>query len=352
MMITPQAVYSHYDDAIYVASLMKKRLADYRRIIAIEARRIRREKFNAALYGGIAIGGFAVETMILALALAGLSFNVFGHTVSGSIFYGVVPMAFAYFHIRTHQEGDIGLKKLFSSWGRIALIIMVIAASGLLGMSFITGALDGLMAMSADGGGWSGDNAGTTLQSESDYAAWSGLIGGLAGIPVILFGIALTFSLLIAMNVVSFFVGKALFALNVVMTTEDRSADLDDLDQVNGRVKEFERLARRDRRAEVNWPDDPDLVFARAYFDYVLDHISRYRAAALLAFKSWDRFNYKRFQGEQGDVELIQEHFSDYDKASAYLDDLRDHARPHNTLKIIEGNPAAPTPPGGPSSKE
>lgn len=349
--MTPTAPPSHYSDIIYVAGIMKKRLGDYGRIIFIESRRIRREKRKLAVAGCAAVVGFTIETAILALALAGLSFNVMGHPVSGAIFYGVVPMAFAYFHIRVHEYGDEGLRRLFSNWGRIGLILMVIAASGLLGVSFIVGALDGLLAASGDGGGWSGDNGGDTLQSQSDYDAWSGVVGGLAGLPMVLFGIALIFSLVIAMNVVSWCVGKALFSLNIIMTTVDRSGDLDELKEVHGRVDAFMAMARAEKKAAARWPDDPNLAFARAYFDYVLDHLNRFRTAAMMVFRTHEAFNPRPIRGEVAEAEIIISQFENHDAAIAHLDELQDHARPHNTLKLLDANPAAPKSPPNPKSK-
>lgn len=347
----PVAPPNHYADMIYVGGIMKKRLGDYRRIISDESRRIRRETRKAWIWGIAAITGFSVETAILVFALAGLSFNVLGHTVSGTIFFGIVPMAFAYFHIRVHEYGDEGLRRLFSNWGRVGLILMVIAASGLLGVSFIVGALDSLIGASGDGGGWSGNNGGDTLQSQSDYDAWSSVVGGLAGLPMVLFGIALIFSLVIAMNVVSWCVGKALLSLNIIMTTVDRSGDLDELEEVHSRVDAFMAMARAEKKAAATWPDDPNLAFARAYFDYALDRLNRFRTAAMMAFRSYEAFNYVRFQAGVPEVELIRNEFASYEDATAHLDELQDRARPHNTLKLLEANPAAPKPVSTPRSK-
>lgn len=347
----PVAPPNHYSDIIYVAGIMKKRLGDYRRTISDESRRLRRETRKAFIWVGAALLGFSIETAILAFALAGLSFNVLGHTVSGTIFFGVVPMAFAYFHIRVHEYGDEGLRRLFSNWGRVGLILMIIAASGLLGVSFIVGAFDSLIAASGDGGGWSGDNGGDTLQSQSDYDAWSGVVGGLAGLPMVLFGIALIFSLVIAMNVVSWCVGKALLSLNIIMTTVDRSGDLDELDEVHSRVDAFMAMARAEKKAAATWPDDPNLAFARAYFDHVLGHLNRLYTGAMMAFRSYEAINYVRFQGGVPEAELIKSLFDSHQAAVKHLDGLQDHARPHNTLMLLEVNPAAPKPLSTPSSK-
>lgn len=349
--MTPAAPPKHYDDIIFVASSMLMWLGSVIRLIGQESRRRRREIRKAAIWGITAIAGFTIETAILVFALAGLSFNVLGHTVSGTIFFGVVPMAFAYFHIRVHEYGDEGLRRLFSNWGRVGLILMVIAASGLLGVSFIVGALDGLLAAGGDGGGWSGDNGGDTLQSQSDYDAWSGLVGGLAGVPMLLFGIALVFSLVIAMNVVSWCVGKTMLSLNIVMTTIDRSGELDELAAVRNRVDAFMAMARAEKKAEASWPDDPNLAFARAYFDHVLGHLNRLYTGAMMAFRSYQAFNYAPHQDGAHEIELIKGLFDSHQAAVKHLDGLQDHARPHNTLKLLEANPAAPKPVSTPNSK-
>lgn len=339
MIYTP----TNNDQLIAGCGHMQKRLSEYRRALSTETKRIKTDRIKAAFFGCIAAFGFLAETAILAAALGGLSFNVMGHSMSGIVFFGVVPMAFAYFHIRTHEYGDEGLRRLFSRIGRVGLIIMVLAASALIGISFVAGAFDSLIAAN-DAGGWSGQNGADQVQSEGAYSSWTGALSVFEGIPVLLFGIALCFSLVIAMNVVSWAVGRFLEPLNYIMKVEDRSVILADLEETANLIKTLLHFAREERKATSKWPSDINRFFAREYFTYVCQHITSMRTAAMLAFQTGRRFNFAPSQNDTGEIELIQNHFETFADASAHLDELQDHARPHNTLLILEANPGAPDP--------
>lgn len=319
---------------------LKRKLAAVSQVIRREQKRIRRSRLEIILFGILAALGFIGETMILTIALAGLNFNVLGHETSGMAFFGVVPMAFAYFHIRVHEYGDAGLKTFYTRIGRIGLIVMVLSASALIGLSFVAGAFDSLI-NATDVSGWVSSDPNESLDQDNDYSFWGSLLSVFTGLPVILFGIALIFSLVIAMNVVSWAVGKFLLPLNYIMQAEDRSDLEDEIDLAKAELKNLIALASEERRNSQKFPTDPNRAFALAYFAYVSKDIIQKRQFAKMAFQTKQGFNLEGHGQNGNKIEVMRSTFKNQNDASKHLNKMLDHARPHQTLLILDGNPGA-----------
>lgn len=300
----------------------------------MEMQRIKRARFDRAVYGGVAALLALLEVMLGTMMFSAYAPSIGDYTMSGAVFAQLILVLIVAVHIKTKYDRDVFTHQWLKRLSTVAILLMALGVSSMIGFAFLDAAF--IKGELAAGGGLEGFSGTETLDQQGSTSLTGWFHALVAPFPPILIFLGLCGAMILSLYVASFFIARAVEAHQIVVNRPSRPEGFWDYCEHLRRLMKEQSILNDDfRAAERMLPPDLEHAFARQAYRVVSDTVSAKRKAARRIFsEEWLKSPLKT---SVHDTEAFPPEVTSYEDATRRAHSILDAMRVHNILAILGG---------------